>query len=213
MELRTWTFLVLSAAALSSACSSTPAPESPSQDIPEPVQETPDPPKPKPCEALEEKCESGADTRAKIAKSSHVIHPINGWTYAQGADATVSQHSADGAALAIAEVETGTDAKQEPAKRDEAVEELAKQIGVTVPKKKVTWKKPLEEKAVGDLKIGLWQIDGAARGDKKGPLLIFAGPTGEGKVLLGIGFVPEDDSTGSDASILESIDSIAVAGK
>lgn len=215
MALRSWTLLILGAAALSAAaCGSTPPPvETPVQD-PEPP--PPPPPKPKPkCEALDEGCEAKEDTKAKIAKSELRFRPVKGWTYAQGADATVAQAAGDGAAVALAEVETGTDAKAEPGKRDAALEELAKQINVTLPKKKVTWKKPLEEKAVGDMKLGLWQLDGATRGEKKGPLLIFAAPVGAdtGKVVLGIGFVPEDDSSGSDAAILESIETLSPAEK
>ena len=209
MQLRTWTFLAISAVALCSACSSTPPAETPTQDTVEPEPEPPPPPKPKPCEALDEKCEADADTRSKIAKSALKFRPVKGWTYAQGAEATVAQQGESGAAVAVAEVETGTDAKAEPTKRDEALEALAKQIGVTPPKKKVTWKKPLEEKSVGEMKVGLWQLEGANRGDKKGPLLIFAGQVAEGKVLLGLGFVPEDDTSGADAAILESIDSIS----
>ena len=58
-----------------------------------------------------------------------------------------------------------------------------------------------------------WQAEGAARGTKKGPLLIFADTGKEGDVLLGLGFVPDDDSSGADAAILASIESIAVAGE
>lgn len=210
MALRSWTLLILGAAALTAACGSTPPPvETPvTEPEPPPLPKEPEPPK---CEALDEGCEAKEKTRAKIAKSELRFRPVKGWTYAQGAGATVAQAAGDGAAVALAEVETGTDAKAEPGNRDAALEGLAKQLNVTLPKKKVTWKKPLEEKAVGDMKLGLWQLDGAMRGEKKGPLLIFAAPVGEGtgKVILGIGFVPEDDSSGSDAAILESIETLS----
>ena len=213
MASRTSILMLIGAAALTAACSSTPPPETPPIEAPAPEPKEPVPPPPPPCEALSEDCAAEAETRARIAKSELRIRPVKGWKYAQGADATVAQSSEEGAAMAVAEVETGTDAKAEPGKRDEALEALAKQINVTLPKKKVTWKKPLEEKSVGEMKLGLWQLDGATRGEKKGPLLIFAGPTSEGKVILGIGFVPEDDSSGSDAAILESIESISAAEK
>lgn len=216
MVLRSWNLLILGAAALTAAaCGSTPPPVETPVETATPPEPPPPPPKPKPCEGLDEKCEAKEKTRARIAKSELRFRPVKGWTYAQGADATVAEAAGDGAAVALAEVETGTDAKAEPGKRDAALEELAKQINVTLPKKKVTWKKPLEEKAVGDMKLGLWQLDGATRGEKKGPLLIFAAPVGEGtgKVVLGIGFVPEDDSSGSDAAILESIETLSPAEK
>lgn len=180
---------------------------------PTPVEDAepePEPPPPK-CEALDEKCKAKDDTQAKIAKSDFSFKPTKGWVYAQGADATVAQTGDDGAAVALAQAETGTDAKQEGAKRDAALEELAKQIGVTLPKKKVNWKKPAEKKPVGSLEVGLWQLDGGARGEKKGPLLIFGATLPEGKVLLGVGFVPDDDSSGADAAILASIESITPA--
>ena len=37
----------------------------------------------------------------------------------------------------------------------------------------VNWKKPDDVKDVAGRKIGLWQREGAARGSRKGPLLIF----------------------------------------
>jgi hypothetical protein len=40
-------------------------------------------------------------------------------------------------------------------------------------------------------------------------VLIFATTVSEGKVILGVGFVPTDDTSGADTAILESIESIS----
>jgi hypothetical protein len=171
----------------------------------------PPPPKPKPCKALDEKCEAKASTSAKIAKSDLVFKPPKGWAYAQGESATIAQAADDGVAIAIAQAEVA-DPKQEAATRDATIEALAKEINVTLPKKKPNWKKPDDTKAVGDLKLGLWQVDGGARGEKKGPVLFFTAPIPEGKLLVGVSFSPGDDEK-ADAALLESIESIGASGK
>lgn len=197
-------------AALTAACGSTPKPpEPPPAPTPTIEELPPEPPKPKPCEALDEKCDAKDSTKAKIAKSDFVFKPAKGWIYAQGQEATIAQAADDGPAVVVAQFDI--DPKQEAANREAALGELSKQINVTLPKKKLNWKKPDDAKAIGDLKLGLWQIDGA-RGDKKGPLILFAAPVADGKVLLGVGFVPSDDSSGADAAILESIESITGSG-
>lgn len=213
MPSRRWTPLAFAAlAALAAACSSTPQPPAHAEPTSEPaVEAPPPPPKKKKCEALDEKCEAKDSTKARIAKSDLVFKPAKGWVYAQGEAATVAQAADDGPAVAVAQFDV--DPKQDAANREAALAELAKEIGVTLPKKKINWKKPDDSKEMGDLKLGLWQIDGGARGEKKGPVLFFAAPVADGKVLLGVGFVPGDDASGADAAILESIESIAASGK
>ncbi|MCC6559550.1 MAG: hypothetical protein IT372_42070 [Polyangiaceae bacterium] len=206
------TLLPLAAlAALAAACSSTP--KKPIYADPAPTAEAPkpEPPKKKPCKALDEKCEAKASTKAKIAKSELTFKPAKGWFYAQGEAVTVAQAADDGPAVAIAQAEY--EPKKEAEAREAAIAELAKEINVTLPKKKVNWKKPDDTKEIGAIKLGLWQVDGGARGDKKGPVLFFSAPVEDGKMLLGVSFVPSDDSTSADAAILESIESIAAAEK
>ncbi|WP_155798759.1 hypothetical protein [Sorangium cellulosum] len=214
MFFRRWPTLALSAAAaLAAACSSPPPPQPVAPDPPvTAAPEPPPPPAPKPCKALDEACQAEESTRAKIARSSFVLTPVKGWTYAQAESATIAQATAEGPALATAQVDVG-EGKQAAEKRDAALDALAHEIDVTLPKKKVNWKKPLETKDIAGRKIGLWQSEGAARGSKKGPLLIFADTGKEGEILLGLGFVPDDDSSGADATILQSIESISVAGE
>ena len=78
-------------------------------------------------------------------------------------------------------------------------------------KKKIGWKKSAQTKDVGPLKVELWQVEGGVRGGKKSPLLVFATVLPEGKSVLGIGFVPDDDGSNADAAILKSMESIAAA--
>ncbi|MFT3769845.1 MAG: hypothetical protein QM820_30800 [Minicystis sp.] len=106
------------------------------------------------------------------------------------------------------------DAKKDAAARDAALTELVKQLGLNPLKRKVSWKsKPDETKSVGTMKIGLWQLEEVGvRGTKKGPLLVVAGPTGEGnKGIIGVGFVPEDDKSQADVAIMKSIESLGKA--
>jgi hypothetical protein len=200
--------MALSAAAsLAAACSSSPPPK---PVEPKPIQATVSlspPPKPILCKALDEKCKASESTKIKIAGSALVITPAKGWTYAEGDSATLAQASSNGPATAVAQVELG-DAKQEAAKREAALGALARELQVTLPKKKVNWKKPDDTKDVAGMKVGLWQVEGAARADKKGPLLIFSTPSKDGKAVLGLGFVPDDDTSGADGTILQSIESI-----
>ncbi|WP_441285944.1 hypothetical protein ACSRUE_26030 [Sorangium sp. KYC3313] len=201
------------AAALAAACSSPPPP----QPVAPPPTVTaapppPPPPAPKPCKALDEQCQAEASTRAKIAQSSLVFTPAKGWTYAQAESATIAQAADEGPAFATAQIDAG-EGKQAIEKRDAALEALAREIDVTLPKKKVNWKKPDDIKDVAGRKIGLWQREGATRGARKGPLLIFGDTGKDGEIVLGLGFVPEDDSSGADETILQSIESISVAAE
>jgi hypothetical protein len=171
---------------------------------------TPPPPPPK-CEALDEKCEAKDDTRASIARSDLVIKPPAGWIYAQLSGATIAELG--DATLAVAGYEADAkDVKKDSASRDAAFSDLLKQIGIDNPtKKKVSWKKPAAPKPVGDLKLDLWEISDWVRGTKKGPLVVVAGSTSEGKGILIIGFVPGDDKSGADDAILKAIDSLGTA--
>ena len=216
MAHRPWTLSsLLTALTLAAACSSPPPPKPPE---PEPKDKwdasSETKTAPKKCEALSEKCAAESDTKARIAKSGVTITPILGWTYAQGESATIAQDSDEGSAMAIASYEISGNAKQDGTARDGALDTAAKEIGVTLPKKKVNWKKADATKEVGSLKISLWETEGAARKDKKGILLIFASaaPLPENKAIVGLGFVPEDDKDAEQIgeALQKSIDSIAL---
>ncbi|HEY4118630.1 MAG TPA: hypothetical protein VGM56_12280 [Byssovorax sp.] len=212
-----------SIATLALACSSTPPPEPPPPPPPPPVKVEPPPP-PK-CEALSEGCKALASTRAHIARSSLVFTPVPGWIYAQGAAATAAQPGDVGPAIVITAYAADADAKKELAQRDAALAEIAKDINLTLPKAKVSWKQPTCKctaagctgaaaelckplKPLPNMTSSLWQLDGGVRGTKKGPLLVVQGPIGDGKALLAIGFVPDDDQSKVDEAILQSIESV-----
>lgn len=201
--------LLVAIAGLVLACSSPPPPKPPEPEPPPPPPRV-EKPKPKKCEALEEKCEGASGKKARVSGAPFSFEPASGWAYAQEEAVTIAQTADSGPAVALVAHDTG-DAKAQPTNRDAAFDALIKRLALTPPKKKVGWKKPAEVKDVGELKISLYQLEGAARGDKTGPLLVFAAPLPDGKSLLGVGFVPEDDESSADAAILQSIESIAPA--
>lgn len=193
-------------AAVSAGCPKPPPPPPP----PAPV-EPPPPPK---CESIGEKCEAKSDTKAKVTSSDLAFTPATGWIYAHQSSATIAQASESGPAIAMMGYESDPkDAKKDAATKDAAIAELVKQLGLNPLKRKVSWRKPDDTKTIGTMKLGLWQLEEAGvRGTKKGPLLVVAGPTGEGnKGIIGVGFVPEDDKSQADVAIMKSIESLGKA--
>ncbi len=207
MASRTATLLALSAlSALSAGCPPPPPPPPP----PAPVAVAPLPPK---CESFSEKCVAGADTRAKITNTALVFTPATSWVYAQQSSATVAQASDSGPVIVFLGIDVDVkDLKKQTATKDAAIVELCKQAGLSPLKRKVTWAKPDDKKSLGVISLDLWQLDEAGvRGPKKGPLLVVAGVTPSGKGIVGLGFVPDDDKSASDAAIMKSIESIGIA--
>ncbi len=78
-------------------------------------------------------------------------------------------------------------------------------------KKDVFWRIPDQKQKVGSVDLTLYQVDGAKREGKRGPLLVFVGKLDAGQTLVGAGFVSYDDAENADRSILKAIDSIAPA--
>ncbi len=169
------------------------------------------PPPPK-CEKLDEHCDAKADTRAKVAHAGLYVTPVAGWVFAQGDAAMVAQASDSGPAMAFTGYDEDKDAKKDAVARDAAMAELFKAIGVeSKPAKKVPWKSPNSPKAIGDLKLDLWEIPaGYARGAKKGTVVVVAGSIGDGKGALGVSFAPADDKSADDA-IIKSFESLGKA--
>jgi hypothetical protein len=192
--------------AVVAGCPKPPPPPPPPAPTVEPVAKPP-PPK---CESFSEKCAATADTRAKITGSDLVFTPAAGWIYAQQSSSTIAQASETGAGIAFLGFDADPkDAKKELASRETSLSELFKQLGLSPLKKKVNWKKPDDTKSVGTLKISLWQLEEkGVRGTTKGPLVVVAGPTGEGKGIVGVGFFPDEDKSGADDAILKSIESL-----
>jgi hypothetical protein len=200
-------FALISLVALGAGCPKPPPPPPP----PPPPAEPPPPPK---CESLGEKCEAKPDTKAKVTNTDLAFTPPGAWVYAQQSSATIAQASEAGPAIAFLGIELDPkDAKKDGAARDAALAEICKQLGLSPLKRKVSWRKPDDTKAIGAMKLGLWQLEEAGqRGAKKGPLLVVAGPTGDGnKGIVGVGFVPDDDKSKADDAIMKSIESLGKA--
>jgi len=199
----------LGVAVVCAACQHKPPPPPPPP--PPPVAETPPPPPPPPpppkCEALSESCTGQNATHARIRKSGLSIVVPDGWTYAQQDDATIATSNA--AVLVVTSYDAAVDAKAAEVNREAVFEGIVKLLGVTPPKHKVGWAHPKTKMKVGDLEMSLWQADDTTKGDKKGPVLVFGSQLPDKSWILGVGFVPADDTSDSDKAILAAIQSIA----
>lgn len=201
-----------------SACPKPPPPPPPPAE--KPVEAPPPPP---PCEKLDEKCEAKSNTSARIGKSGMTASPPAGWVYAQMPDHLVAQSTA--AAVAVLVTDAFPDKKKKKELKDAQnalITSLAEKVGVTFPKLEKKWKKQKKEglavptwprkaqgtKEVGEVKFALYQFDGAMRGEKKGPMLVFTAPVDDGHIVAGAGFVAADDDSDADGAILTMIESI-----
>lgn len=181
-------------------------PPKPPPAPPPPPPEAPPPPPPK-CESLDEKCVSTADTRVAIQETGWTIAPPAGWTYAHASDATmvVSEKSA-----IVIEAVPVPNPKKPP--RAQALASVVEKLAVKFPKRKAKLDLPRradKTTAIASLKVAFYQLDGAVRDAKKGPLLVFAANLPEGSLLVGAGFVPDDDKSNADAAILKAVESLA----
>jgi hypothetical protein len=196
----------LAIAALAAGCAHKPPPPVVVAETPPPPPPPPPPPQPK-CEALSEGCTGQNGTLARIRMSGFAISVPNGWTYAQQEDATVASNA--GALFAVTTYANGADAKAAAANREVAFDAIVKLLGVSAPKHRVNWRTPLKETKAGALKVLLWQADDVAKGDKKGPVLVFGAELPDKSWILGAGFVPADDASESDKAILAATESLA----
>lgn len=198
--------------ALASGCGSKPPPKEPEPEPItkwEPPKDAPKPPPPK-CESLGEGCKGEKDKKAKVAKTSLAFVVPGTWVYAMLGSHTLAQRSDDGAVVALVGVEI-PDPKKDAATKTAEYDLLAKELNVALPKfKKIDWKKkPDDKKEIAGTQLSFWQIEGALRGGKKGTVLLAWGARTEGKGLLGIGFVPDDDGD-SAGVILQAFESLTV---
>ncbi len=202
---------VLATSASLAALSACPKPAAPPPKTAPSASESADPPPPPPaapkkCDDLDQGCVAKADTRAPIRGSGWSVEPPSGWTYAHGPEVTVAR--TDGAIVGMTVHEPGANKKAETANRATAFELVAKNLGVTLPKKTTWGDKPAKTIAVGSVKVGLWQFDGATREGKPGALLAFTAKLSDREALLGVGFVLESDARDSDKAILQSVQSL-----
>lgn len=198
------------------ACASAPPPAPPPRPPPAPVVAPPpkpppvvEKPPPKKCVALAEECIADKWTLARIAHAPLVFTPADGWAYAEEADATVMENGEGGPTLALAGYEIA-DPKAAPAARDAALLALLARLSITPPKDKISWGTPLSKgSTAADVHVVLYQVEGAQRAGKKGPLLVMTSSQSTSLAVLGVGFVANDDKTNADDAILQSIGSLA----
>lgn len=184
-----------------------PPPPEPPPPPPPPVVEAPPPP-PK-CEKVEENCVASPDTRARVGQAGWQFAPPTTWIYAQGDEFTIAQgkHAVMGVTA-----RASVDAKKERAEREEALKGVAGKLGVTLPKKKTFLaKKPDHKQKVGDVDAEFYQLDGAKLDGKPGALLFFVAKASKERVLVGAGFVAEDDGDNADQAIMKAIESLGPA--
>ncbi|HMI89626.1 MAG TPA: hypothetical protein VK550_36380 [Polyangiaceae bacterium] len=180
-----------------------PPPEPPPAPPPPPVVEVPPPPK---CEKVEEACVAGAETRARIAQAGWQFAPPASWVYAQGEEVTIA--TGKNAVMGVG-VNPIVDVKKERGEREEALRRMAGQIGVTLPKKKsFIPKKPDKKQKVGEVNVDLYQIEGAKLDGRLGPLIFFVARSSNAQVLVGLGFVSDEDNDNSDQAIMGAIESL-----
>lgn len=149
---------------------------------------------------------AGAETRARIGQVGWQFAPPASWIYAQGEELTIA--TSKGGVMGVA-VRQAVDVKKERAEREEALQLVAGKLGVTLPKKKnFITKKPDKKKKVGDVDIEFYQFEGAKLDGRTGPLLFFVAKMSTEQVLVGAGFVSDDDGEDADRAIMTAIESL-----
>jgi hypothetical protein len=101
------------------------------------------------------------------------------------------------------------DPKTVESNRQHAFEGLVNVLGVSPPRNPVAWAKPSQKRKTAALEMSLWQADNVTKGMKKGPVLVFGTELPDHSWILGAGFVPDDDKTDADKTIVGAIESIA----
>lgn len=193
----------LLAAGLVAACSDPPPPKPPPPPTPAPKPDPPPPPPPK-CEALKEKCEADADTRAPVPGLELSFNPAKGWIYAKLEEATVVQVGDKGAVLVLTSIEPEKGFKANQQRNDQA-QSLAELV-LLEPPGKIALYQPNLTRDIAGLKMKLWERANAKRGDDTGGMLVIAA-TVDDRELFGVGFAPKDDQEGTAAilSMLETL--------
>jgi hypothetical protein len=173
----------------------------PPAPAPEPAPNAP-PPK---CEALEEGCVT-KEIRGAIGNTTWTYAVPVGWTYARQPEGTIAVTPAAAIAFEVRDVPS----KTKPP-RDEALAAVVQRIGIELPKTKgkYTWPaKPDKTISVRGLAVALYQINGATRAAKHGAVLVFTTMLPDGRLVVGAGFVADDDDKNADADILKAVESI-----
>ncbi|MBI4703311.1 MAG: hypothetical protein HY744_19515 [Deltaproteobacteria bacterium] len=203
------------------ACGPPPPPEEPPPPpAPRVTRKPPPPPK---CESIEEKCQSGEETRARIAGIDYSFRPPKDWIYAQTEKGTVSQVDAKGPVLLLTSFATAAGAPAARKQREDRIVEVAGIVGIEPPKKKIALAPakfgPAEYGTIkaGDVEVSYWNFSGAQmysgkRAGEVGGLLVLAADVAQ-MTLFGLAFVPKTDASGAGPAIIQAVQTLERAQK
>lgn len=197
-------------AVLSAACGSTPPPapkvEPPPVATTPPV-EKPPPPPPK-CESLDESCAAKEGTRARVADSGLSFEPPSGWLYAQEPELTVAKNDTAVVGVLVYDATDSKDAKKMAAARDTALGKLTKRLELTLPKAPIPWTVPQDAVKHDPFPLSMWERPGGTQGKKKGAVVVCTAKIEGTRMLLALGFVPDDAPNDAADAILKALKSI-----
>lgn len=149
---------------------------------------------------------AAAETRARIGQVGWQFAPPVSWIYAQGEEFTIA--TGKNAVIGFGVRQT-VEVKKERAEREAALRLMASQIGVTLPKKKsFIAKKPDQKQKVSDVDVDFYQFEGVKLDGRMGSLLFFVAKASTEQVLVGVGFVSDDDGDNADQAIMKAIESL-----
>lgn len=143
---------------------------------------------------------------ARVRHTGFSVAVPSGWAYAQQEDATVIAH--DESIVAMTTFGGWPDGKTADVNRQHAFDALVNLLGVSPPRTPVAWAHPSAKRKTS-LDVSLWQADNVTKGMKKGPVLVFGAELPDHSWILGAGFVPADDKSDADKTIVGAIESIA----
>jgi len=166
-----------------------PPPQPKSDPIPDPAPEPPPPPPS--CEALDEVCEADENTLLPVPGTSLVFTPPAGWSFAKLEKVTLVQKEEGGAIIIIGSHPLEKNGFKRVQARSEYARGLLDEGELKTPQQ-LQLNRPQEQDEVGEVRLGKWIALDTARGDRKGELLSFAGPSEEQEVV-GVAFAPDDD--------------------
>lgn len=166
---------------------------------------------------MEESCKAVPDTVLAIADTTLSFAPPEGWTYAREPGLSVA--TAPGGTAMLALTSAASDARTAII---EAVEKLITRLeleSVSTKSFRNRLGKADDELDNGKLKIRLWEVDkrrqhGKApqlKGKSQGTLLVALAPAGDGKFVVGAGFVVNPDSESLASLVMKSIQSLRTA--
>jgi hypothetical protein len=152
--------------------------------------------------------------RLQVHPIEWTVEPPTGWKYAVADDTVTTE--ADAAVLVFKTFEvpaekTAAAAKAKNTKRDEVLGAVLDELKLARPKALSFARKPQKSSKVDKVDVALFQFEGSKRAGEPGPLLVLLAQPGNDRMLMGVAFVAERDSTNADVSVLKAIASLAPA--